>query len=147
MHPYMLTRRQNLRTKKSIVPDQPLWVLLALDASRLTGELLALAFEHCSGQAKRVDILAANPSPDTLTLLLEFIRRLEGQGIEYRLVSSEGALGMLITRHLERHPGIKTVLTGQQGQWSDKQVHTMQRLLGEGHRIVCLAQEKAHVRQ
>ena len=147
MHPYMLTRRQNLHWKKGAPADAPSWILLALEAQGLTDQILDMAFDRCSRQASRVHVLAANPSGSKLTMLHEFIGRLERQGIEYRLTATAGVLCAKVARYLQRNPGIKTVLTDQLGHWPEEEMQAMQRLLGANHNIVSLAEAQAHAHQ
>lgn len=86
-------------------------VLLALDGRHLTLEIQTAALKQCVQLTDRLDILLVNPTKAPTLMLGSLLLRLEHSGIDYRLASAVGNLGVEIVDYLLRFRGITLVVT------------------------------------
>lgn len=84
-------------------------ILLALDGSGLSRELLSQALQLCVPLRPRLDILLVNPPRETTSCLAMLLLRLEHSGIDYRIATGSGDLGQEVLHYLNRYHGVTTV--------------------------------------
>lgn len=138
MHPYLMPRKQ---------PDNDAHagrVLLALDGSRLTRDVLALALDRCSDLAKRIDVLLVKPTHEAISLVRDFLFHLNQRDIPCRLTLIGGHLAQEVARYMKRYPDISTVVTHNQANWPVDMEPVMEKLLVAGYRFVFLSKASRH---
>lgn len=138
MHPYLMPRK---------LPDHDTHtgrVLLALDGSHLTRDVLALALDRCSDLAKRIDVLLVKPTREAITLMRDFLFQLNQRDIPCRLTMIGGPLAKEVARYMKRYPDINTVVTHNQANWPVDLEPVMEKLLLAGYRFVFLSNASRH---
>lgn len=113
-------------------------VLLALDGRCLERLALPRAVELCRGGSRRLDILLVHPPRAAITLLGSFLMALEGQGIDYRLTSSDKDLHEELVHYLRRFQNVSVILLDCQENWDEDHLDTLDALRAEGYRIISL---------
>ncbi len=89
---------------------QPRVALLALEGGQLVRGALASALRLCRDTVWRVDILMVSPTGAPTQQLGKFLRELEEEGIDFRLVTAEGDLGEAVSHYVQRHRQISMIL-------------------------------------
>lgn len=113
-------------------------VLLALDGRCLERLALPLAVEMCRGFSHRLDILLTHPPRAAISLLGGFLMALEGQGIDYRLTSSDKDLHEELPHYLRRFQNVSVILLDCRENWDEEHLDTLDDLRAEGYRIISL---------
>lgn len=120
-----------------------LGVLLALDGTRLTPELLAAALKQCVQSTDRLDILLVNPPKAPTCLLGSLLLRLEHSGIDYRLTSGDGDLGKEIVHYLKRFQGIALVIVDSLPSLEQALGSILSDLCRSGYRFIGLSAQNS----